>query len=80
MKELFLAPGLAQSVLPKKPDLLEFAKAHPTELAAGLLEYRNQHGHNPSFERLHLFLQPTFQKLGLLESWCRLDQIFWRRV
>jgi hypothetical protein len=58
---------LAQSVQSKKPDLLEFAKAHPTELAAGLVEYRNQHGHNPSFERLHIFLQPTFQKLGLLE-------------
>jgi hypothetical protein len=55
-------------VLSKKPDLLEFAKAHPAELATGLVEYRNQHGHNPSFERLHWFLQPTFQKLDLLKS------------
>lgn len=66
---LFIS-GLAQSVRSKVPDLLEFAQSHPTELAAGLVEYRKQHGHNPSFERLHLFLQPTFQKLGVSQSWC----------
>jgi hypothetical protein len=63
---LFIS-GLAQSVQSKVPDLLEFARSHPTELAAGLAEYRDQHGHNPTFERSHLFLQPMFQKLGLLQ-------------
>ena len=50
----------------KSPDLLQVAMDTPQALVAGVEQYRATYGHAPNFERLHVFLRPTFEQMGLI--------------
>lgn len=45
----------------KEPDLLKVALQQPDVLAQTMQDYRNLHGHAPSFERLQLFMRQGIQ-------------------
>jgi hypothetical protein len=56
---------LAQAIRNKKPDLVELGQRCPGTLRLAVSQYRETHGHAPNFERLHIFMQPRLQELGV---------------